>query len=393
MNENRLLIVDDEPGFRGFARRAGETAGFETFAAATATEFKEKVRSWQPTVIMLDLNMPGADGVELMRELADAKCTARLLIASGVDGKVLEAVGQLASERGLAIAGTLAKPIRYAHLKETLDQLREFETPLLASALAHAIAHDELILEYQPKLDCRTGRIYGVEALARWQHPTRGIMPPDTFISLAENSGLIHELTKWVAARATAQLAQWHARDLPLEIAVNVSALDLEQIDLPDMLAASCAEAGVAPAAVTLEVTESAAMGDPTVTMEVLTRLRLKGFHLSIDDFGTGYSSLLQLRRLPVSELKIDRSFVTQMTVSQDCRVIVEAVAGLGQKLGLKVVAEGAETAPILDALKTLGVDAGQGYFIGRPVGADKIAPLVLKSLDGASPAARHAVA
>jgi EAL domain-containing protein (putative c-di-GMP-specific phosphodiesterase class I) len=379
VNQDRLLIIDDDSGFRNYARRVGEASGFETFITDSASEFKEKVRAWRPTVIMLDLNMPGADGIELLRDLAETKSAARILIASGVDAKVLDAAQRIASERGLAMAGTLAKPVRLSTLRQTLEALREFETPLLAGALAYAIAHDELLLEYQPKFNCRMGEIYGVEALIRWQHPTRGLVAPDNFIPLAEQSGLIHDMTQWVVARATQQAASWRREGLPLDMAINISARNLEQMTLPDLLAASCSEAGIATDSVTLEITESAAMSDPTETMDVLTRLRLKGFNLSIDDFGTGYSSLVQLRRLPLSEIKIDKSFVMQMQRSLDSRVIVEAVIGLGQKLGHNVVAEGVETLEILDALRALGVDAAQGYFIGRPTRADKIAPLIAK--------------
>ena len=208
MNQDRLLIVDDDSGFRNYARRVGEASGYETFITASAAEFKEKIRSWRPTVILLDLQMPGADGVELLRDLAEAKSAARILIASGVDTKVLEAAERLASERGLSMAGTLQKPVRLALLRDELERLREFEAPLLAGALAHAIANGELLLEYQPKLDCRTGQVRGVEALARWQHPTRGIVPPDKFVPLAEQSGLIHDMTDWVVASATRQAAR-----------------------------------------------------------------------------------------------------------------------------------------------------------------------------------------
>jgi EAL domain-containing protein (putative c-di-GMP-specific phosphodiesterase class I)/ActR/RegA family two-component response regulator len=377
MTRDRLLIIDDDGGFRRYAGRVGESCGFETFTTGDAAEFRDQIRRWRPSVVMMDLNMPGADGIELLRDLVEAKSEARILIASGVDLKILETAERLAAERGLAIAGTLQKPVRAAKLKETLERLHEIEKPLMARALAHAIKNDELILEYQPKLNCGTGQVQGVEALVRWRHPSRGLIPPDQFIPLAEQNGLIHDLTEWVLNGATNQAALWRQQGTPLDISVNVSARDLEKIDLPDRMIASCEKAEVAPASVTLELTESAAMSKPAESLDVLTRLRLKGFRLSIDDFGTGYSSLVQLRRLPFSELKIDKSFVMQMAASQDCRIIVEAVAGIGQKLGLNVVAEGVETSQALGALRTLGVDIAQGYFISRPVAPDTIAGVV----------------
>ncbi len=375
--EDRLLIIDDDSGFRNFVRRVGEAAGFETLVTGDADLFKERVRSWHPSVIVIDLNMPGADGVELLRDLVDAKTKAHVLIASGVGPKILDTVRRLAGERGLAIAGTLQKPIRAAILKETLERLREVEKPLLAGALAHAIVNNGLLLEYQPKLDGRSGRICGAEALVRWRHPTRGLVPPDQFIPLAEHSGLIHSLTEWVVTEATRQTAAWRREGTDLDIAVNVSARNLENIELPDFIASACAAVGLPPAALTVELTELAAMGDPAQTLDILTRLCIKDFRLAIDDFGTGYSSLVQLRRLPFTELKIDKSFVTQMNRDQDSRVIVEAVIGLAQKLGLSVVAEGVETAAVLTTLVDLGTDMAQGFFISPPVAADRMGDLV----------------
>ena len=382
MSEDRLLVVDDDAGFRNYVRRVGETAGFETLVTGDANAFKAHIRSWNPSVIVMDLNMPEADGIELLRDLVEAKSKARIVIASGVDLKLLETAERLAAERGLVIAGALQKPIRAELLRETLERLREFEKPLIAGALAHAIANDGLFLDFQPKLDCKTGQIFGVEALVRWQHPSRGIIPPEQFLALAEQSGVIHDLTAWVAGAAARQGAAWRQAGMPVEVAINVSARDIADIEFPDTIMAICQTAGLGADAVTLELTEFAAMGDPAQALDVLTRLRLKGFRLSIDNYGTGYSSLAQLRRLPLSELKVDTSFVTQMHRNQDCRVIVEAVIGLAHKLGLAVVAEGVENADNLAALVEMGADAAQGYFIGAPVRGDRIAAIVKGQAD-----------
>jgi EAL domain-containing protein (putative c-di-GMP-specific phosphodiesterase class I)/ActR/RegA family two-component response regulator len=377
VNRDRLLVIDDDAGFRSFVRRVSETVGYETVVTGDADDFKEKVRSWHPSVIILDLQMPKVDGVQLLRSLGETKSAAKILIASGFDAKVVETVASLAAERGLAVAGSLHKPVRAAMLRDRLERLREVETPLLASALAHAIRNDELLLEYQPKLDCKSGEIFGVEALVRWQHPTRGLVPPDRFIALAEQNALIHDLTGWVAASAIRQAAEWRRQGLLLQLALNISALNLENIELPEMIVTQCDKAGLATDAVTLELTESAAMGNIAQGMDVLTRLRLKGMHLSIDDFGTGYSSLVQLQRLPFSEIKIDKSFVTHMREKRECRVLVEAVIGIAQRLELFAVAEGVETAECLALLVELGCDAAQGYFICRPVLPEAIAAVV----------------
>jgi EAL domain-containing protein (putative c-di-GMP-specific phosphodiesterase class I)/FixJ family two-component response regulator len=378
VNRDRLLVIDDESGFRSYVRRVSEASGFETQVTDDPDLFREKIRSWQPSVIILDLNMPKTDGVELLRALVEARSTAKILICSGVDPRVLESSKQLALEHGLAIVGTMQKPIRAAVLRDTLERLREVETPLLASALAHAVREGELVLEYQPKLDCRSNRIFGVEALVRWHHPTRGIVPHDKFITLAEQSGVIHDLTEWVAGAAIRQAAEWRRQGTTVELAINISALNLLNMELPDLVSAMCRDASVAPEALTFELTESAAMGNLAQSMDVLTRLRLKGFHLSIDDFGTGHSSLVQLQRMPFSELKIDKSFVMNMQKAKDCRVIVEAVIWIGQKLGLVTVAEGVETADVLAALVEAGVDAAQGYHIGRPTSPDRISAMIV---------------
>jgi len=377
VNRDRLLVIDDDAGFRNYVRRVSETAGYDTLVTEDADDFKDKVRSWKPSVIMLDLQMPKVDGIELLRALGEAKSTAKILIASGVDPKVVETAAKLAAERGLAIAGSLQKPVRAATLRERLERLREVETPLLASALAHAIRKGELLLEYQPKLDCKSGEIFGVEALVRWQHPTRGIVPPDQFIALAEQNALIHDLTEWVVGAAVRQTTAWRRQGLPMQLALNISAINLENIELPEMIVAHCNEAGLAADAVTLELTESAAMGNLAQVMDVLSRLRLKGMHLSIDDFGTGYSSLMQLQRLPFSEIKIDKSFVINMHREKECRVLVEAVIGIAQRLGLVAVAEGVETAESLALLTELGADVAQGYFISRPARPERIAAIV----------------
>ena len=212
----------------------------------------------------------------------------------------------------------------------------------------------------------------------RWRHPLHGVIPPDEFIELAEENGLIGRLTDWVVSAAAAQTAQWRTeRGLLLNVAVNISARDVEGLDFPDRLERRCLEAGLDPEFMTIELTETSAMREAMQMMDVLTRLRLKGFKLSIDDFGTGYSSLVQLQKLPFSELKIDKSFVMQMSSSHGCRVIVEIVVDLARKLGMSSVAEGVEDQAALDSLIAMGCDMVQGYHVSRPIGADRIPELV----------------
>jgi EAL domain-containing protein (putative c-di-GMP-specific phosphodiesterase class I) len=317
--------------------------------------------------------MPTADGIQLLRELAADRCRALVILTSGSDGKVLRTASQLGLERGLRMGGTLSKPMSIDDFRALFAAYAPIAVETLSSELAVAIGADQLFLEYQPKLDCHLGRITGAEALIRWRHPTHGVIPPDQFIALAEGSDLIHRLTDWVVATAARQAAIWHAERLPLHMAVNISARDLEDLDLPDRLADHCRSAGINPASMTLELTETGAMREAVQMMDVLTRLRIKGFNLSIDDFGTGYSSLVQLQKMPFSEIKIDRAFVMKMMQDESCAAVVDIVLHLARRLQMKSVAEGVEDATALDNLKNKGCDEAQGYHLSRPLPADGI--------------------
>ncbi len=367
---NRLLVVDDEPGIVRLIKRVAEGSGFDVAVTEDSRTFAKAVRSWRPRVIIMDLKMPGTDGIQLLLDLAADKCTAHVVLASGEDGKVLETAQQLGRERGLKMSGMLQKPIRIETLRELLAAFKPVPKTLLSTDLAEAISANHLFLEYQPKLDCRLARITGVEALVRWRHPRLGIILPDQFIALAEETDLIHRLTDWVVAEAAKQAAIWHADNLALEVAVNISAEDIEDLDLPERLDQRCRDAGIDPGSMILELTETGAMREAVQMMDVLTRLRLRGFKLSIDDFGTGYSSLVQLQKMPFSELKIDRSFVMQMMNNSGCKVIVEIVVDLARKLGLKSVAEGVEGEATLSSLVEIGCDMAQGFYVSRPIAA-----------------------
>ncbi len=238
----------------------------------------------------------------------------------------------------------------------------EFETELRA-----ACAHGNLAVAYQPKVACVDGRVTGYEALVRWHHPRWGLIPPVTFIPRAESLGLVAIVTDSVATTALAWFAQarGHTKET---ISINISASELVGTDLGKRLRTACALANMPPDRVVLEITETSAIADETGSLEVLTRLRLDGFHLSIDDFGTGYSSMTQLSNLPFSEVKIDRSFVQNLGESLPADVMVRSMLQLSQGLGLECVAEGVETATALSKLSELGCDFAQGYHIAYPM-------------------------
>jgi len=247
----------------------------------------------------------------------------------------------------------------------------------LIGDLRRAIAQGALALHYQPKIEVATGRVRGVEALVRWPHPRQGLIPPDGFIPLAEETGLIAPLTHWVLDEALRQCHLWHGRGLDLGMAVNLSVWNLHDPTLLEAIARLLETYGVPPAALCLELTESAIMADTGRAVDALTRLRALGVRLAVDDFGTGYSSLAYLKRLPVDELKIDKSFVQRLAEDATDLTVVTSVVGLGHGLGLHVVAEGVENGAALELLARLGCDTAQGYHIGRPLPPDKLARLL----------------
>lgn len=250
----------------------------------------------------------------------------------------------------------------------------------LMGDLRHAIAHDGLVLHYQPRLHLASGRVDSAEGLVRWQHPQLGLLPPDAFIGLAEETGNISRLTRWVLAAGIAQAARWRAAGLQARIALNVSARDLEDVELPRRIAGLLAAHGLPADAIGLEITESALMRKPDAAMPVLRALAAQGIALSIDDFGVGQSSFAYLRRLPVRELKIDRAFVAQLAQSREDRMIVRAITDLAHELDCRVTAEGVEDAAALDYLAGVGCDHAQGYLIARPLPAEDFASFVASS-------------
>ncbi len=243
----------------------------------------------------------------------------------------------------------------------------------LMGELRQAVEQGQLTLYYQPKVDLLTGQVSYVEALLRWEHPERGLVSPDQFIPFAEQTGYIKVLSRWVADKALEQCAAWRAAGIELDVSINVSARDLINADLPATFAALLDRHRVRPEWIWVEITESAVMDDPLHAMETLDQLYAMGLRLSIDDFGTGYSSLAYLKKMPVHEIKIDKSFVMGMTDDRDDETIVRSTIALGHSLGLKVVAEGVETRLALEQLKLLRCDLAQGYFVSRPLAAAQL--------------------
>ncbi len=256
---------------------------------------------------------------------------------------------------------------------------------ILMGELRSALENDQIFLHYQPKVDLKEGGVTGVEALVRWRHPSLGLVPPGQFIPIAEKTGLIHPLTRWVLNEVLRQLRVWQREGSVLTVAANLSARNLQDPRLPEKVEGMLATWGAAPGGLILEITESALMVDLAHAKRALDWLNSRGIGIALDDFGTGYSSLGNLRKLPFTEIKVDQTFVRGLTSKDADAQIVRSTVELGHNLGLKVVAEGVEDRTTLDTLKSLGCDAAQGFYIGRPMGVDDLSRWLTESPWGAA--------
>jgi EAL domain-containing protein (putative c-di-GMP-specific phosphodiesterase class I) len=249
---------------------------------------------------------------------------------------------------------------------------------LLMSELRQAIVKDQLFLTFQPKVSLRDARVTGVEVLVRWQHPEHGIILPDQFIPFAERTGLIIPMTLWVLQQSLMQSRTWNEMNLEISVAVNLSMWNLEAQELPEQIEGLLRDTGAAPESLELEITETSIMNDPQRVIRTLNKIRDLGVRFAIDDFGTGYSSFAYLTKLPVSCIKIDKTFVQNIEADRDSAVVVKSIIDLGHNLGLKIVAEGVETAAAMSLLQKLQCDVAQGYHLCRPITADMMTKYLL---------------
>ncbi len=375
-NVNRLLIVEEDGAVADFIARIARRIGYAVATAKSGASFVQLLESFQPSLIMMELHLPDTDGVELLRSLGARACGASIVLISGVDERVLSAAHELGVSHGLAMCGTLEKPIPVIELQAKLSAMLHESADLDVEDLRRGIANNEFVPYYQPKASLvQSGWIVdGVEALARWQHPRLGVVMPSEFIPLAEHSGLIGDLTNTMLNAALKQVRAWQDQGLRLSCAVNLPPSLVTDLSFPDRVAALLAENRVDGSQLVLEITETATIQNPTATMAILTRLRVKRVGLSLDDFGTGYSSLTQLYQMPFNEMKIDKSLVMNVPHSREANTMVGSLIELGHNLGLKICAEGVENRAALDMLAIMGCDRCQGYFISRAIPASDIA-------------------
>lgn len=375
----KILVLDDEPFMLKLHSQILANLGFIEVttcdSGCTALELIDSSSS-PPDMILLDLNMPEMDGMEFVRHLVKRRYLGSLILVSGEDERMQQTVENLVRMHRITILGHLHKPVKPSELSAllakwkspSLSGLRAGDNIYGPEQVRSAIINGELINYYQPKVDVMSGKVVGVEALVRWRHPQDGMVFPDQFIGVAEEHGLIDDLTDAVIGEAFLQTKSWQNDGLHLRVAVNISMDNLASLAFADKVTAAAFSAGIVPGDIVLEVTESRLMKNSSASLEILTRLRMKRFSLSIDDFGTGNSSLIQLRDIPFDELKVDRGFVHGAAGNKTLRAIYSASLGLAKQLGMKTVAEGVEDRMDWDFLRSTGCDLAQGYFIAKPM-------------------------
>lgn len=382
---NRILILDDQECVGITICQMAEKIGLKAESTTCPNKFLHNAAHEPLSCLIIDLIMPEVSGDQIIRELARTHSQTPLVLMSGGDGRVLWAAERAAKEYGLNVLGALEKPFFLKSLKKILDRLPKkrrialppeaVNVPVLdAEIVQQGIKNNEFFTVYQPKVDSSTQSLVGFEVLLRWFNPHIGAIAPDIFIEAIEQLGLIDDLTEYMFERALSWFSQ-HTKyigKINLNLALNISPLSLDSPHLFERLTERCNFYGVKPQAVTLEITEAHAMRNAVTSLDMLLSLRLKGFKLSIDDFGTGYSSLKQLVRLPFSELKIDKSFVSIATASSEARHVIKTIIDMARALHLITVAEGVECKEVLNLLQIYGCDQIQGYFIEKPLnGAD----------------------
>lgn len=379
MSNQSLLIVDDDPRICRLIKRVAINMGFKCDTVEDSDQFITCYLEFRPSIILLDLKMKGVDGVELLRHLASIDSDSQIIIMSGVDSRVLDTTQRLGKSLGLHMAGVLPKPIDIKHIEHVLSRQHErlikgveHDKKVSVSDLKSAIENGDINVFYQAQVCLKTSRLTGVEALCRWFHPQLGEIPPDIFIPMAEKNDLIKPVTELVLNEAISDLPSLLELNRDLTTSINLSALLLSDLQIPDTIEQNLTTKHVPAHNLSVEITESAAMEDPSRTMEILTRLRIKDIQVSMDDFGTGYSSLVQLYRLPFGELKIDKSFVMDMLYSDEAAAIVKSTITIAQTLGLTVVAEGVENAKTFKMLQELNCDIAQGYYIAHALPLDQ---------------------
>jgi EAL domain-containing protein (putative c-di-GMP-specific phosphodiesterase class I)/ActR/RegA family two-component response regulator len=374
----RLLLIDDSPDIGELMSVIVRSMGYVCEHAQTFAAFKDVLADDVVVVVVVDLMMPDVDGIEVLRYLGEQRCRAGIVLLSGVKPELLSVAGEMARALQLRVLGHVSKPLKSRELETVLRGEERAKMPghlatpampiITETELRRALAEDQFVLHFQPQIDIASGAAVGVEALVRWQHPIHGLLMPDMFIGLCESSNTIDALTWRVVDKAFDGIGLFAAGGWHPTLSINVSAFSLRNLKLPDLLASRAKAAGLAPARVIVEITESGVIDNTAAVLDILVRQRLSGMNLSIDDFGTGFAMMRQLKRVPATELKIDKEFIHAMRHDHAAEVIVRKTIEIGHELDMKVVAEGVETREQLGLLCDLKCDLAQGYWFTRPL-------------------------
>lgn len=377
----RFLIVDDDRDQRYLLART--LAGMGTARVLEAPSGNEALaildRAGQAVdIVVTDLQMPEMDGMELIRRIGERKLQVAVVLVSALDGVLLASAATMAQAYGVRVIGTIEKPATRAKFYSVLGHFRApapaatASTDVVFAPTAHdvlgGISAGQIEPFFQAVVEVGTGKVVGAEALARWRHPTRGVLGPEVFLPPLARAGYLDELSWIMLSMSAMEAGLWRRADLRMTVSVNVSATSLADPGYADAVTQIVSGHGLDPSEMILELTETEAILNIAAALENLTRLRIKGFGLAIDDYGVGYSSMQALSRMPFTEIKIDRSFVAAAASDPKYRLMVEHTIAVAHQLGLKTVAEGVETRTECDLLVSLGCDRIQGYLISKPM-------------------------